>query len=233
MTTANELLQSFNVGAMVTLYELDATGIDGVTVFRFTDSTNGANPIVFDNLTYVPIPVDAEGFERDSNSAPARPKIKIGNVSEVLSSLLLEYGDLVGARLTRTRTFERFLTTGAEPDPDQTFGIEIYHISRKTEQNKVFVEFELATSLDQQNVQLPGRRQFRRHCTLTYRRWSEAAGAFDYTNVTCPYVAEASFDLNGVATAPENDVCAKHRLACKKRFTVLPMHAFPGMARVR
>ena len=233
MATATELLQDFSAGRIVSLYTLDASGIDGTTVFRFTDSTNGAVPIVFDGLTYVPAPVEVSGFERDSNSAPARPKIKIGNINGVLSSILIEFGDLVGAQLERVRTFERFLDAGDEPDPEQTFGREIYHVSRKVEQNKVFVEFELATALDQQNIALPGRRQFRRHCSLVYRRWNPTSERFDYGNVTCRYTGEASFDQNGNATAPENDTCPKHAPACRLRFTNLPMHAFPGMSRVR
>lgn len=235
MATATELLQDFNAGRIVTLYTLDATSIDGTTLFHFTDSTStDGNAIVFDGVVYVPIPIEVSGFEKDSNAAPPRPKMKVGNAAGTLSALLQEFGDLVGARLTRIKTFERFLDAGEEPDPDQTFGTEIYHISRKTEQNKVYVEFELATPMDQQNVRLPGRKQFRRHCSRVYRKFNAAANEFDYTHATCPYVGETSFDQNGVVTSPENDVCAHHADACDLRFPgALPMHAFPGMNRVR
>ena len=237
MATATELLQDFSAGRIVSLYTLDATARNTSSFFRFTNTTDGAGgPILFDGDTYVPIPIDVEGFEREANGALPRPKIKVSNANSTLTSVMEEYNDLIGAKLTRVRTFERFLDTGSEPDATQTFGTEIYNISRKTQHNKVFIEFELATSMDQQHLLIPRRQMFRRSCRHRYRHFNTQLDDFDYTGVTCPYSLVPSFDRNGLPCEPEFDQCAKHLGACQQRFgedVPLPIWAFPGMARVR
>lgn len=72
----------------------------------------------------------------------------------------------------------------------------------------------------------------------------DGSGKFIYANATCPYMEDKYFLPNGFSTLngqpdgdpvpPEKDQCGKRLSDCKKRFgehAVLPIRAFPGMAR--
>lgn len=232
MATATELIQDFAAGRIVTLFILEVSGIDPFYFTNTLDANN--NPIVFDGITYSPIPIEVDGFERTINGSQPRPTLRVGNTNQALNSILYENNDLVGARVTRERTFERFLDAGAEPDPTQTFGREVYNINRKVTHNKVFVEFELAHPIDQQNLTIPVRKMFKRYCSHTYRRYN--ATTQSYIQGSCPYAAPEAYDRWGAAAAPADDVCAKHADACALRFgegTPLPIRAAPGMSNVR
>jgi len=239
----NEDVQNFSPGAIVTLYELDLTKVDPVNpILRFTASTDGAGaPIIFDSKSYAPIPVQSEGWEYSSVGQIPRPLIRISNVTNVVSSALLEFDDLIGIELRRIRTFETYLDGGDTPDPTQKFEDELWLIDRKTIQNSVFVEWELASPMDQQGKKLPGRQILKTSCTHVYRTFDPAAnggaGGFTYTRATCPFSDDnVAFTRAGDSTTPSNDVCGKRLVDCKLRFgefAVLPIEAFPATGDVR
>lgn len=234
MTTVQEIIHSLAVEEDIELFELDLTFIGG-GILRFTSTSNNRETVSFNNKTYTPINVEAEGFEFSGQGAIATPILRISNALNLISSLIEEFGDLIGATLRRVRTFRRFLDNELEPDGTAVFGLQVWRIERKTHQNRVYVEWELSSPLDQEGKQLPGR-QALRVCTHRYRRYDPEKNAFDYTRVTCPYVGGPSFTANNEPTDPSADRCNKQLSGCRKRFgntAVLPTRAFPGLAKLR
>jgi len=231
----SEESQRLAADALVSLYRLDLTPLGG-EVLRFTTGTLGGAAVEFDGEPYAPADVEAEGFEFSSNGALPRPKLRVSNAANAVSSAIAEFGDLVGAAFHRIRTYRRFLDGQVDADPTATFPVETYVVDRKSVQNAVYVEWELATPLDAEGVMLPRRQVIREVCTHSYRIWDPALVDFDYTRVTCPYVDPPSFNEAGDAVIPEQDRCGRRLVDCRLRFGqngVLPGRFFPGAGRFR
>jgi lambda family phage minor tail protein L len=225
----SEANQGFAPGALVVLFELDTTPLGGVDILRFTSTAFASTVITWDGNDYTPVDVEANGFEFKSGQLP-QPSIRIVNVNNVVSSVIFEFADLVGAGFRRIRTYQQFLDGQPGADPTAKFPDDVFVIERKVTQNKVFVEWSLSAKMDQEGKYLPGRQVLREICTHTYRRGS-AIGEFDYTGVTCPYVADPSYDEQGNLTIVPNDRCGKRVFDCKRRFGengILPGRFFPG-----
>src|SRR3546814_18403294 len=82
------------------------------------------------------------------------------------------------AKLTRRRTLAKYLDGMPDADPDEEFPPEIWFIEQKVGETSEAVEFELASAMDFQGVQLPRRqrseeRRVGKECVSTCRsRWS-------------------------------------------------------------
>ena len=82
---------------------------DGDPVYRFTSNKNGANSVFWQNKGYQPLPIDSQGFEVPSDGRLPRPKIRIANPSGLFSSIVAVNYDFHGCKVTRKRTFVKFL----------------------------------------------------------------------------------------------------------------------------
>lgn len=231
--------QQLDVGEYVVLFDLDATDIGG-SVYHFTpttitDSTTEiSTSIWFNGVEYFPIDVKLEGFEITSDGQQPRPRITLSNVSLTFASLLTSYNDLVGATLTRRRTFKKYLDGEPGADPTAQFPVDVYIVERKSIHNKIQIQWELSSFLDLSGRYIPGRQVLRDTCTHRYRIY--VGGSFDYTDVTCPYVGANYFDEDGnVEVNPSNDKCGRRLSDCNLRFPLetdeLPTRAFPGVSR--
>lgn len=190
------------------------------------------NTMVFDGHDYIPIAVNVSGFEWNGQGTLPTPVLQISNVNRVLASSVNSLKSLVGAKFTRIRTFRKHLDDGSDPDPTLIFPKEIYRVNRKTAQNKVYIEFQLASALDQEGVKIPGRICLRNTCTHRYRVWDATTLTFDYTQATCPYVGSTYFTANNVVAGdPALDRCGKTLASCRARFGTapLPTRAVPGI----
>lgn len=226
--------QKFTPSNLVTLFELDTTDLGG-EILRFTSSALTESAAFFGGKRYAPIPVEASGFEITSTGTLPTPTLRVLNTPTFLQGVI-SLGDLIGATLTRIRTFRTFLDDGATPDSNAHYPLDIYVVDRKASQNKVFIEWELAASIDQEGKMIPGRQILRDYCSHLYRRWDVLSGTFDYTKASCPYAGGSSYDVNNNPVTSANDVCSKNLTGCRKRFgdkAELPIRAFPGVARVR
>lgn len=251
MTSIPEQLQKFNAEKMITLYEIDYGDLIELnsassTVFRFTNSSDNGSAVLWDSNFYVPIQIEADGFEWTGDGALPTPTIKISavGISAAITSALLAFDDLLGAKFTRIKTFERFLDNGSEPDVTRIFPLEIYRIARKSVHSKNMIEFEIQSAFDQEGTQLPGRDALRDTCPYIYRRFSAASNEIDplnpydtsNTKVTCPYTDLPAFDINGNPTTPQNDICSKLlSTGCEPRFVGrdIPGMFFPSIGSVR
>lgn len=236
MTTLEEALHSLEPGDLITLYQLD-TSVLGGPVYYFTSSVDNGNAVFFNGDEYTPIQIEAEEFEYNSRGALPRPKLKIANVNLLIGGIAQQYDDLKGSTLYRIRTFRQFLDNGSFPDPFAHLEIDVYTVDRKVNHNELYIEWELAASIDQADKQLPGRQIIRDTCSYIYRRWDTNTNSFDYSKATCPYTGTGYFDINGnVVSDPALDTPSKTlNLCCKKRFpgpVDLPFGGFPGVSRI-
>lgn len=231
------LAQDLVTENIVTLFELDLTRHNAGIARFATDVTENGQPVRWGGQAYYPAAVTASGFERKSGGTAARPTLTLANVNSLISGLILEANDLVGCEVRRYRTFRRFLDDGVEPSTTDHFPVEIWRIERKAKQNKLTVDFELASILDQEGAKIPKRQILRDYCSYIYRLWDADKGDWDIDRFDpCPYRGTKMYDEKGNPTTdPCKDVCGKRIADCKLRFGAnnrLYTRAFPGAGRV-
>ncbi len=196
-------ISSLNPSTLITLFEIDLSELalsknitpqdvnsqQYKTIFRFHNhikAFNGSHIVWSGNdnkaKTYVAAPIQAHGFEYNARGTLPSPKLGISVNEENILFLdtfkqrIQQYGDLVGAKVTRIRTFLKFLDAvnfgpGKEnPTADWTkeFPRDIFYIDRKSGENKFAIEFELASVLDVEGLVLPQRLVISR-CPFQYR----------------------------------------------------------------
>lgn len=219
-------LQKLTPTAIVELFELALP--DGTVVFRFYSGTNSQlKDVVWQGKTYSAIPVEADGFDTTTKGTLPRPRLKVANVGGVMSREVVDNDDLVGYTLTRKRTFVRFLdavnfTSGnPQADPTQCLPDDVWFIDSKVTENRLIIEWELASAFDLQGVQLPGRQVIQNTCTWVYR------------GSECGYTGSACYDENDQTTTPDKDICSKRLASCRIRFqgVTVPFGGFPGAVR--
>lgn len=145
--------------------------------FAFHGGSIFQNPITWQGVEYLPIPVETEGFEVNANGRIARPKIKISNKDYIVTDILNQFEDLQFAKLVRKRTFTKYLDNinfvdgnpWGDPDSSAELSNDTFIVSQKTAENKLFVEFELTSQLDIDGLDLNKRKIFSNYCSFTYR----------------------------------------------------------------
>lgn len=188
----------------VELYELDATGIGGGIV-RFQQIAGANGPVTFQGIEYAYWPVKGTGFELSGDQQPI-PKLQVGNLDGSVSLLCQLFDDLVGAVLTRRRTFARYLDGADDADPLQEFPPDVWFIDRKAAETYEGVEFDLASVLDFGEAMLPAGQIIANVCPYTYR-----GEGCNYTGVP---VADAD---DNPTSDPLLDDCGKRPGSCKLR----------------
>lgn len=228
-------IQQSSPGKFVVLYKIDATQLGG-GIFRFISATKDGSTIYFNSLEYLPIDIECSGFEQTNKGTLPRPKLKLSNVAYTMLSAVLEFDDLVGAVVTRKRTFEKYLDGESEADPLAKFSDDIFVIEKKTAHNKYFIEWELSAYMDFEGKFLPNRQIIRDTCVWRYRVWDDETSSFDYSNVQCPYTGSNYFKKDGTPTATASeDVCGKRLSDCDLRYgnDPFPFSGFPGVGKLR
>jgi len=113
MPTIIQDLHSSNPGEIIDLFELDlsyGSASADTSVFRWHSGlSENLHEIVWQGNVYSAAPILAEGFEYLGKGSLPRPTLSIANVSSMLSSLVREFDDLIGAQVTRRRTFSKYL----------------------------------------------------------------------------------------------------------------------------
>jgi lambda family phage minor tail protein L len=219
--TIQSHVQKLDLGRQVTLFELDVTSIGGSEHFYFCPSTDAnSNPVVWQGITYQPFAIEVKGFETSTKGTLPRPTMSIGNVNNIISVLLRQYDDLIGAKIIRRRTFDIFLDGAPGADPSQHLPDDVFFIERKISESVDGVEIEMTSAMDLEGMQLPSRTIVANSCQWEYR------------SAECSYVATNYFDvLNQPVGTLSLDVCNKLVGGCKVRFGAtkrLPFGGFPA-----
>ena len=168
-------------------------------VLRFHNNIKVFNSyIIWQGKTYYPAPIQAEGFDISSRGTLPTPVMRMTAQKEegvqalsLLRRAIHKYGDIVGAKVTRIRTFAKYLDPDNfssisqidgkqgiyesnfpdqyEPDPYAEFPRDIFYIERKSNENKINLEYELSALIDVEGVKLPRRVILSNKCGFTYR----------------------------------------------------------------
>jgi lambda family phage minor tail protein L len=192
---------SLNPSALITLFIIDMgdLGFDmGIisetelqlkknTQFYFHNNINlTTNSIFWQGNEYIAAPIQATDFEMNIKGNSPVPKLSMTVSDEgiplmsILKQRLLQFGsDIAGAKVTRIRTYARFLDAvnfvnntppqNFYPDPNAELPRDIYYIDRKSNENKNFIEYELASIFDMEGIKLPGRIVSEDNCMFLYR----------------------------------------------------------------
>lgn len=110
-------------------------------------------------------------------------------------------------------------------DPTQVIEQHTYYVSRKSNENRIFVEYELASAFDLTGLRIPARQIIQNCCTWLYR------------SPECSYAGPPVADVDDVPTNnPALDSCGLRIQSCKLRFganNTLPFGGFPGAGLIR
>jgi lambda family phage minor tail protein L len=216
--------------AIIALYSIDAT-LHGGSVYYFTSGTDAGSKVTFNSIEYDPVPIEFEGLEQNKDGKMPRPLMRISNVTSLLLAEVITYKGLVGCKVTRTRTYVKYLDGHSEADPNATFLPDVFFVNRKIKQSKYVVEWELRSALDLENILIP-KRQCLSMCTHRYSTTEDWA--------TCPYEGENGyFKYTGESTlSVSEDKCGKTLTDCRLRYPTdsalykangLPFRGFPGI----
>ncbi len=198
------LIEALNLtpSTLITMFEIDLTDIlfdTGIItqvqkdfnltsglIFRFHNNIKLMTTSIFwKGLEYIACPIQATEFELSTSGTLPVPKLQITTGPEGIDAIgllrqrLAQLGDLSGAKVTRIRTFLKFIDSinfpdgifpqGFSPDSNAEFPRDIYFIDRKSQENKYGVQYDLASLIDIEGVKLPGRLCIQNTCSWSYR----------------------------------------------------------------
>nr|BAR24734.1 Phage minor tail protein L [uncultured Mediterranean phage uvMED]BAR24811.1 Phage minor tail protein L [uncultured Mediterranean phage uvMED]BAR24830.1 Phage minor tail protein L [uncultured Mediterranean phage uvMED]BAR24890.1 Phage minor tail protein L [uncultured Mediterranean phage uvMED] len=254
---AEELLR-LEPTAVIDLFEVELTAaVNGVDdTLRYHAGLNGiTETIKFGGVSYPAVPVEVDGFEFSAKGTLPRPTLRVANISNAITSLMLTY-DVLAAEVRRIRTFVKFidtsnfnanpgftretdvedflLTQGGDTLIEQSFNdtadpdakiVETWYIDRVANENLQFVEFELAPKIDLTNLAIP-RRTIEEFCPWKYR-----GTRCGYKGDSCFTVTDQPITGGTLADRKAADSCGKRLSSCRLRFGTkldLPFGGFVG-----
>ncbi len=221
--------------ALINLFIVDFTNIlsaygkEGSKLYLCNQLNEKEENIVYAGQVYLAAPLEATGFELKAKGTSSRPKLAISNEHNNVGKLCNEFGNLVGAKVTRIVTYGKFLDpvnfnsgTNEQADPQAHIKQE-FVIERLTGLNKEVGSFELAVPVEADNAIFPSRIMISSVCHWQYR--SEQCG---YKGGAC------ATEDNKPTDDKTKDKCSKTLKGCRMRFgkgNVLPFGGFPSMER--
>ena len=133
--------------------------------------------IVWQGYKYLPLSIESEGFDILGDGKLARPKIRVANQNNIITQFLQIYKDFKNAKIVRKRVSVKFIDDvnfeGGNPfgeaDPNAELTNETWLMGRKTQESKLFVEFELTSPLDIDNFSVNSRNIISKFCYWQYR----------------------------------------------------------------
>lgn len=201
------------------LFEIQLESFEGY--LRFHGSKNFSKNISFQNQEYIFIPCELSNLESSSDGRQPKPTLKIANINNYMSYVLKDRGDLIGKSFIRKKILARDLDVSNFSDGINPFGVSNFKtyisydqflINLKKSENKEFIELELATKIDIQNINIPSRKVTNDTCSWGYRCYGCNYGnTADYsgpvtTNTTqVSSLANSIGQMVGMAIADEND----------------------------
>ena len=212
---------------LITLYDLeyDASTPEFAHFFNGVDDT--LNEIKFRDsagteITYIALPLEAQGFDISSDGAYSRPEITVANIENVFSQSIggLDFQSLIGKRITKRTTLRKYLVgesndSGAGNPPIE-FPSVVYIIDRLKSKNIISATFELAAPFDLAGIRLPRRTVIGGACSWEYKglsrarggcSWSQRAkdGGTVYLNEFDEYLIPSTTLFNSVGTSITKD----------------------------
>lgn len=219
--------------ALVALYQLDMSSVGG-EILHFTTEGKAGQAVSFGGVEFSSVPVELAGMTISGTGSLQTPTMTVANTDGFIQEILNSFGDLEGCKVTRWRTFARYLDDGVSPDSTAFYGPDVYKIDRKAADTPEQVQWEMSALIDSQGVYV-GRTVIRDTCLWRYREFNALTGTFNYARATCPYAGTNYFDKNNKPVgSPAEDIPSRNVGCCKARFgddAALPFGGFPGIVR--
>ena len=158
--------------AIVEMFDIDLTAItgDAADIFYFTNQLKpDETKIQWKGQVYEALPLLSSGYETNTTGQIAQPVLTVANIFGTFTDVIKNLEDLVGGKVTRRRTFAKYLDGEPEADTLQEFPIDIYYIERKTEETALSITWQLNSVMDLEGLQLPRRVITQNHCLWRYR----------------------------------------------------------------
>ncbi len=197
----NKEMFLFTPSALIELWSIDGTSAGLSLTYDFYDGSNfNYKSIVFGGTTYTSFPIKLEQMEKDGKGTLPRPKLTVGNIGGFVSLILLGNSDIIGSTVTRKRVFVRSLDAvnfpngtnpWGTPDSTEVLTTDTFYVNRKIQETPDYIQFELATPIEIDNVQLPGRQMLANSCGFIYR-----------DSTTCGYSGDPVTDKNCKSFGP-------------------------------
>tara|TARA_R100000773_G_scaffold13106_1_gene12066 strand:+ start:364 stop:924 length:561 start_codon:yes stop_codon:yes gene_type:complete len=165
----SEEIQKLEPSAIIELFKLTFDkDVNGQTIapYYYHAGTNELKgKIIFDGITYEPVPVKVEGFDKTTKGTLPRPTFTVANANNAISALLILYNPLK-LLLLRIQTCKKFLdkenfTSGTNDTADPTAIFENddrWYVDRVAIENPNAVVFELSGKISLTNLKLPQRK---------------------------------------------------------------------------
>tara|TARA_B100000519_G_scaffold103304_1_gene89553 strand:+ start:1717 stop:2982 length:1266 start_codon:yes stop_codon:yes gene_type:complete len=127
--------------------------------------------------SYTALPLEAEGFEVQSDGPAQRPTISFANVLSTFGDALqlsdgtvLTNKDLLGKKLYRRRTLYKYCygQSGDSPDRSIEYPIQMYFVDRIADETPELIVFELASGFDLAGTMTPRRVITGNSCSWVY-----------------------------------------------------------------
>jgi len=160
MTIKQELTKEY-VGEIVELYEIDLNPVGHNIISRFTPHSE--TNVTWRGEIYVPFPININGMNRSIDGAPSRPTLEASTASTLLTSMMISYGDLVGAKVTKWRTLSMYLDGSPDANPNQHWPVENYIIIQRSYLGTEGIKWVLANNIDKPGNILPRRQCLKDH----------------------------------------------------------------------
>lgn len=146
----------------VELFILDLTTIPGLgtSILYLTPSAGNTNTVIWGGNTFLPWPIEIDGIEHNSDGAPARPTLNVGNLdaNKLIGTLVFGYSDIIGAKVDYIRTFEPYLGGAGEISMPRLK----YLIGKKLAHDESVISFQLRSPLDKERAYYPNRQMLKR-----------------------------------------------------------------------
>lgn len=162
MTIRAELQLLNQTSPWVEMYILDCSSLGG-SIYYFSPSvyTTGT-AITWQGQVYTFIPIASSGWEIRGGTAQGggsqpTPTITVSNVNKILLNAVVTLGDIVGAKLTRYRTFQKFLDGQPSANTTEYIGPDVFYINQKISHTHDAISFQLVNPIDSPGKMLPGR----------------------------------------------------------------------------
>jgi lambda family phage minor tail protein L len=154
---------------------------------------------------YYPVPAQMDGIEHKSEGQFPQPSFTVANIlrttsgNDSLQSLLgsVSYGDLLGLKVIRRRTLQKYLEGGSgDANPPVELPRDIYYLDRIEDENPQSVTFTTVLPIDFTGVLLPRRNIIGNRCPWKYQgaggdlnEWEKTGG--------CVWRNDSAIDVAG------------------------------------
>lgn len=224
-------LASLEQDALLDLYEIDLTSLTdkkgrfGKVLYLHNGMNEKRRNIIFRGQEYQAYPIQGSNFERSVEGASNRPTLAVSNLFGLLTALINDFDDCLGAKVKRIQVYAKYLDrenfwNDENPTADPNMCVISYFIIEQISQlTAEGASFVLAIPSELDGLLLPARSVMANTCGFVYR--SPECG---YNGV--PVANEKDQPVTRI----EDDKCSKCISGCRLRNNV---RRFGGFINVR